>query len=362
MASSDKSSGGARRRTLDDITKDSFSFGFWRDAPITTLALSSLRLALEAWFSTYQAVGHRFHVFTSDDIAAEDADFNHGLRYFEAQSEALVHFQHFVELACKDLLRAEHVLLATRAQHDPVVLHKLLRGEAVSDEEVAREPSIEFSQALEHLVKLIKAKRLARGDLDFIAEHHVALSRLNHLRNRIWHRGTMVLRYRALDELVGRFLLPVIRGFAGLPEYARSTFWQPRPVACKLDILGEIGAELARPAWSLEKVAYLKELGRAAYHSPLRGEPMLADDDARKKAQARRAARTVAHPYEIRRCPACGVKSLIEHDDINHDEETGEAESFVWKVECTCCSFTVRSELGSAPALGLPLDDFFMRR
>jgi hypothetical protein len=362
MASSDKASEGARRRTLDDLAKDSFSFGFWRDAPITTLALSSLRLAFEAWFSTYQAVGARFHIFTSDDIKAEDADFSHGLPYFEAQSEALVHCQHFVELVCKDLLRAEHVLLATQAQHDPVVLHKLLRGEAATDEELAGGKSIEFSEALKHIVRLIKAKRLARSDLDFIAEHQAVLSQLNHLRNRIWHRGTMVLRYRALDELVGRFLLPVIRGIVGLPEYARSTFWRPRPVACKLDVLGEIEAELARPVWSLEKVAYLKELGRAAYRSPLLGEPMFSHDDARAREHARRAARVVAYPYEIRPCPACGVESLINIDDVNHDEETGETESFVWKVECTCCSFTVRSDLGSAPALGLPLDDFFTRR
>lgn len=87
-----------------------------RDPPITRLALASLRLSIEAWLGT---VGNVDYQLVAYERIKDFPDYMHSWDYSVAQSEAVVHFQHFAELVCKDLLRSEHELLATVASEDP---------------------------------------------------------------------------------------------------------------------------------------------------------------------------------------------------------------------------------------------------
>jgi hypothetical protein len=77
----------------------------------------SLRIALQAYFSTYRTMSYFLHMFEVNHGQPDQAaiDFNHGSDYCQNCAEAIVHFQHFTELVCKDFLRAEHPLLAIDA-------------------------------------------------------------------------------------------------------------------------------------------------------------------------------------------------------------------------------------------------------
>jgi hypothetical protein len=203
---------------------------------------------------------------------------------------------------------------------------------------------------------------LKHSNLSFFVEHRATLEELNVLRNRIWHRGTMVLRYPALDEFIGRFVLPVVRLTLALPEYANSRNWRWTPIRCGIDLLDEIDREFAKASWSLEKLAYLKELGRAAYANPLLGDPFFRADDERRRKHAHLAAKSLGVP---RLCPVCGVDALVAHEDVDVDDEHADeanpanARAFVWMVKCECCSFNVHQELGSPSTIGLPLEPYF---
>lgn len=91
-----------------------------RGRTLKGLALLSLKIALKAFFSTYQSMKYTLHIFNTKNIENQETiDFNHSSSYCEACAEAVVHFQHFVELVCKDFLRAEHDLLAMDASPHP---------------------------------------------------------------------------------------------------------------------------------------------------------------------------------------------------------------------------------------------------
>lgn len=49
----------------------------------------------------------------------------------------------------------------------------------------------------------------------------------------------------------------------------------------------------------------------------------------------------------------CGVEALVMTDDTVVDDDSGVASTFVWMVDCECCSYTVRNSLGNASAAGL---------
>jgi hypothetical protein len=342
------------------VADDGFPFrGRDRASERSTLALVSLRIALEAWFSTYRALGPKIHMFDSDyKLDQGTYDFNHGSAYFEAYSETIVHLQHFAELVCKDFLRFEHPLLATVAGRDAVLLHKLLKGDAIAEEEMATQRSLEFSDALYSLVDLLKAKRLNRKDIDFVLSHAKTLELLNTLRNRTWHRGTWTLRYPTLDLLVGRHVLPFVLAVTSLPEYASlQRVWTPKPLDAPIDLFAEITRTFAAPKhWSLHKVAYLKELGRAAYANPLENSSWHKHDDERAR---RRATALVQEDYSVETCPACGVNSLSLLYDTDVDEASGAARTYVFRVECECCTFRVGHELTNASIVGLSLPDYW---
>ena len=105
-----------RRKLLDD--------GSRRKSPSDT-ALFSLKLALQAYFSTYQPMHFKLDIFDpasgSPINTQELIDLNHPYYYCELCTETIVHFQHFAELICKDFLRQEHPLLANNVVNKPII-------------------------------------------------------------------------------------------------------------------------------------------------------------------------------------------------------------------------------------------------
>lgn len=361
-------------RDINTIANNGFSWT-GRRGELTGLALLSLKIALHAFFSTYQSMKYSLHLFdTRSSEDQETIDFNHSFSYCEACAESIVHFQHFVELICKDFLRANHPLLADDASTRPIILHKLLKDEPVSSADQEGLKSLEFREALERLCALINEARIGSDQLNFIVQARPWLEKLNVLRNRLWHRGTFILRYPALDELVGEYVLPFVEKVVALPEYSgHQQLWRYGDLTCGIDPIEEIISAFRTGQPDLKKVALLKELGRAAYENPLRVLPTtswsfaeLFNREHRRRAE-RIAAVEIREPSaaSVRSCPVCGVESLIVYDDIEaegYDPAEGTYERawrYTWQVKCMCCTFEINHHLENPSVYGLPIEDYW---
>lgn len=351
----------------------------------TDLALLSLRIALRAYFSTYSLVRGRFAVLEgsvsglSDSQNQEIRDYHHEPAYMEAYSQAVLHFHHFIELTIKELLREEHLLLATDVTHKPLILHKILKSKPLSADEEAQLRSLAFRAALDTLVKLIEARqhRLHRR-LRFIKHERPWLDHLNTLRNRIMHRGTFVLRYTALDRVVSQFILPFVEKALKLPLYSSSKFeWRYRRLGCRTDPIRKIIAEGTKARPNAARFALLKELGRAAYNNPLPRGPLRrqrrgirvldpAEQQARESALREKKA---AGGADIRGCPVCGVKALVIYGDIRSHYMDDEyepagiplpAEFYTYAAKCYCCTFEIEDELRANTFAGLPFKCYWV--
>lgn len=341
-----------------------------RGGTLADLALLSLNVALRAFFLTYNTMKYGLHMFDSEtSIDQETIDFNHPLSYCQACAETLIHFQHFAELVCKEFLRRDHALLAVDASSWPVILHKLLKGEQVDPEDMEGLKSIEFSEAFDRLSKLINNGRIGGGRLDFIVRAKDVLQNLNAVRNRLWHRGVFILRYPALDELIGKFILPLVENVISLQEYTGlERFWKYRDLHCGIDPFEEIIREFRRTQYDLGKVAFLKELGRAAYENPIVNDPHLEYFNKQYRRRAKRAASAeLGEPNisDVRRCPVCGVDSLVVYDDVETEGEdplTGtyiRAFRYTWQVKCLCCTFEINHHLKNPSEYGFQIDDYW---
>jgi hypothetical protein len=343
--------------SLKAIIEDGFNFDT-KGSDSVDLALISLRTALYAYFSTYQSFRYRLHVFSHPN-SQEDLDFNHSNDYCERCADCIVHFQHFAELVCKSFLRRDHPLLSDIASGKPSIVHKLLHGQTLSTEEEAGVQSIEFSVALERLSKLVKDEQLRDfADAKFILNYQETLEQLNKLRNRVWHRGLYILRYQALDKFVGKFILPFVQEVLSHPHYASSRHLALyAPTSCQIDPIAEIIKHFTSEPYNIKKVAFLKELGRAAYDNPIavRGKPsesmkgFLPNFFTPDRKRAEKIAKTLAQAGdEIDICPACGIKSLIILEEMeSYTEDDGETEhmyTYTHTAECANCGLHINAQ------------------
>lgn len=354
---------------LDMLSKDGFGMDS-DDGMLSNLALLSLRIALKAFFSTHATMRYGLHVFEQDkSFVQERADRNYPYSYNEACSETIVHFQHFAELVCKDILRQEHELLAVDASDRPVILYKLLNGEKVLSSDLEGLKSVEFSVALKRLCQLIDEEKLDVNKYGFIKDHRRTLEKLNVLRNRMWHRGTFILRYPALDQLVGKFILPFVCKVLELDSYTgRERIWKYKPLSCAVDPLQSIIQSFQSEEYRIKKIAILKELGRAAYINPLDHTPFIKyfNDLVIKKAE--RIAYAEEKEYiegaiGTKECPVCGIHSLNVYEDtiVEGDPcDVQEAWRFTSEVKCTCCTFEINHHLDNPSIYGLPLEDYWI--
>jgi len=369
------------------------------------LAFLSLRIALEAYFSTYKASKHSINPIDPQlDARMED-----NIHYHQAYAEAIVHFQHFFELIIKQILRKDHVLLASRISADPKLLHKILHGNDLTSEEQGKLQSVEFSEALKTICSLIRNDQLGNSsDLEFLIDNKPVLEELNILRNKVWHRGAFLLFYTRFDEFIGKYILPIIKLTLNLPDYRTVRTWKHKTIASGIDPITSIIEEFQTSNLpSLGKLALLKEMGRAAYNNPLveksyifnkmnerlvQLENEIVDLVSRgeeppkrlliSKASARLSYNVATHidtPYIekarkiaeheaekdlsiVKVCPVCGVESLVlyEESDYYEDTETGRDVYFRWvdKVKCECCTFQIHHHL-EIGKYDLPIEDYW---
>jgi hypothetical protein len=325
---------------------------------------------LKAFFSTYKSMKYSLHLFDSErSYDQETVIFNHPYSYCLACAETIIHFQHFIELVFKEILQKEHPLLAVDASSRPIILHKLLKGETIVAGDQVGLKSIEFSEAHERLQKLIAKRRIGDASFDFIVQANEFLKNLNGLRNRIWHRGVFILRYPALDELIGKFALPFVKSVIGLDGYSGlDGLWKYSDLNCGIDPIEEIVSELRKDTYDLGKVGFLKELGRAAYENPIvndRHLDIFSSEYRRRAEQAATAEFGGANISDICNCPVCGVKSLVVFDDIETEGDDPltrapiRAFRYTWQIKCMCCTFEINHHLKNPSEYGFSIADYW---
>lgn len=368
------------KKIMKQIEEEGFSLDEINRSELT-IAFLSLRTALRAWFSTYQCFRWRFYIADINHsisppvgIGVQSVQFaklfrqqNHPFQYYEAYSETILHFHHFFELILKDILRAEHELLTNDASGNPLILFQLLKGEKVDLSKLQPLKSVEFGEALKRVVCLINNNKLDQTKYGYIKTGSSILEKLNWFRNRLIHRGTFVLPYAALDEFIGKFLLPIIVTSLQLPQLVgKENFWQYQPLICGIDPLLQLHSIFQAHPINFKKVAFVKELGRAAFDSPIqkRGTRIDEGDQARAETIAKfEFENGETGIYDVLNCPVCGSKSLVRFFDIGTENPDSEDPGKAWlktvNVECYCCSFKITEELSNASQVGLPIEDYW---
>jgi hypothetical protein len=355
-----------KTRSAAAIAKDGFGLP---DATrnLKGFAMLSLRIALRAYFATFHGQ-HSFHVFSDPKYKpGDETDYHHSTNYITFCGQAVLHFQHLAELVCKDALRSAHDLLAINAESKPLLMLKLLRKEPIASGDYQTLNSVEFGEALSRVVQLTKASELG-SRYGFIAESEDFLCQLNVLRNRLLHRGTFVLRYRALDELVGAYMLPFVYKVIELPEYSGlQDFWKYAPLKCGIDPMRVIADEWTAGRYEVKKIAFLKELGRAAYESPVHSEPMLDMFHHEDHARAEQSAKIDVKEFsgsDLRECPVCGLKTLVQYDDFAEDSDTDgfpiQGKYFPYRHRCAACTFEIDYHLDNPKDYGLDIPDLWV--
>lgn len=364
--------------SIDNVVSKGFIFKEFKPGD---LSLLSLKIAIKSYFSTYQTCIYDIRILCdSEKRNPEQIECQYSSDYFEAYSETILHFQHFFELFCKRILSNDHALLSDVALDKPEILYKLLHNKELTPAEEAGVKSIEFSETIKRLRALLKPNFLkSYKDYSFLKDDFKTLEILNRLRNRILHKGKFVLEYPALDKFVGIFVLPLVQKILSTPLFSGfEKFWKYKELKCKIDPIEQIVNSFKNEKYKWGKIAYLKELGRAAYHNPIhmnvkrnKNLPKWAStfeeyDNSKevKKSKAISKAVMASENTTVEECPVCGEETLnVFWDSTEKFDKNNKIIGMVtysYSVKCHCCFFEVNDKLGNPSKYGFKeLKDYF---
>lgn len=176
------------------------------------VAFYSLSIGLEEYFETY----HQVCVYLSEYERDDKEKINYkaeknGIGYIKSYLNIAIHIQHFFELETKRLLEKEHVLFAVDDKGDPIILNKLLKNISLNSEDTKNLKSVEFSEAIDRLKKLVENGILTDEVAILFVSNYKLLKALNNLRNTIIHRGKRIMKYCELDDFFSQYVLPFVR-------------------------------------------------------------------------------------------------------------------------------------------------------
>ena len=188
--------------------------GFFLDeenAKINSLAQLTLYSSLKSYFKTADDVSSFFHRYINIDDTERNGNLKSAPEYVIDACDSIIHFQHFLELYVKDILKSIHPLLVydlPKSNKKHMILYDLIKGNKVKNAILENVYFIEFSCAYERLKELIKALKIEK--YTFILKHFDMMKEVNNLRNRTQHRGLFVLEYFELDRLFGEHIFPFL--------------------------------------------------------------------------------------------------------------------------------------------------------
>lgn len=335
--------------------------------------LNSLNIGLKSYFSSYKSIKENFDKRTYNC--------SHNQDYYENFSETILHFHHFFELILKELLRDEEELLPLLIPGGSEVVTNLIQQMPLSAEKrnefIQQTPSFDndlkklktlktlsFSQSLNRACDVIELKPEVK--FKFLKKHKSEFEYLNDLRNKIWHQGKVMLKYEAFDFLIGKYILPLIIECLKVSEYrgkySSRKIWRLNRNSLEINPLEEILEEFQKKSPEIDKIAVLKELGRASYYSHY-GKGFGTYIDSKNQMANQLAQAEIKNSFtftnEILKCPCCAAMSLVTYTnkeitdihEFEYEDEQGNTQFFVQEdsfqyiniVKCANCSFQLNN-------------------
>lgn len=341
---------------INNILNDEY-FTFLGDNK--NVAFYSLSIGLEEYFETYHRVCIMLSQFHRGDKAYINEKTKGMPRYVKSYLNIAIHIQHFFELETKRLLENENILFSVDDKGDPLILNKLLKNQELSEDDTKSLKSVEFSEAITRLKKLVNNGVITDEVAVLFATNDKLLKALNKLRNTIIHRGKRIMLYCELDELFSQNILPLVKEVLNcqhyhwcLSEYKQTGIYDS---ICKIIDEGKKNS-LNYPA-----IAYEKELARCRLIVNKNNiEKGTEDKGYIAKIIARRLQPFVEEVYmKDKKCPCCENYTMFQgREFIGYDiDELGDEYSSVGGFqiihvpeyaeynECGLCGFLYTSFL-----------------
>lgn len=324
---------------------------------IKNVAFLSLKISLISYFRTAKALNYYYNGITCDpNLSQQDKDRYHGIIYANEAYNAVFHFQNFLELVIKEICNS--LTGNTNANH------------------------LNLPHNLSTIVAGIDSGRFDRRYV-FIKNYENAIIAINKLRNDSVHEGAYILRINSLDELFGKYALPLMKEVHALPEYQANLYWTYNLDNNEISPIDDIIVEYKNNAPNPYKIQLLKLIANAAYENEIMisheeldksKEDILQSGKAslfgllygKKVEKAEKEAINLAHinNKDVEVCPVCHQKTLVlEQDwyDNGLDETDPEYQCgyYTYKVFCTQCGLEIPNYLISKlPTLGLRIKDY----
>lgn len=334
------------------------------------VVLNSLNIGLKSYFSSYKSISENFNERTYKHIYTR--------RYYEEFSETILHFHHFFELILKDLLRKEEELLPLDITCDSYKITELIKKIPLSNDErmefiqeitsskkkKKNFNTLTFYKLLNRTCKVIELK--PEVNFKFIKEFQKELKELNSLRNKIWHQGKVMLKYEAFDFLIGQYILPLVKECLEVSEYKEKyrshKIWRFNKNSLEINPFEDIIEEFKNESPAIDKIAVLKELGRASYYSHY-GKGFGSIIDSRNQSANQLAQAELENNLstnEILKCPCCAANSLVTYthteitdiEEVEYEDEIGNHRieefkdyyEYINKVKCANCGFQLNDK------------------
>lgn len=332
--------------------------------------LNSLNIGLKSYFSSYKSIRENFDKRTYS--------YSHKQDYYENFSETILHFHHFFELILKDLLRKEEELLPLDITCDSYKITELIKKIPLSNDErmefiqeitsskkkKKNFNTLTFYKLLNRTCKVIELKPEVK--FKFLAKHRSEFDYLNYLRNKIWHQGKVMLKYEAFDFLIGQYILPLVKECLEVSEYKEKyrshKIWRFNKNSLEINPFEDIIEEFKNESPTIDKIAVLKELGRASYYSHY-GKGFGSIIDSRNQSANQLAQAELENNLstnEILKCPCCAANSLVTYtyteitdiEEVEYEDENGNHRieefkdyyEYINKVKCANCGFQLNDK------------------
>lgn len=295
------------------------------------VAYFSLTIGLEEYFSTYHAIYLQLDSYDKNSRDYINEHTNESASFIKCYLNIAIHIQHFFELETKRILENEHMLYAVDDKGDPLLLHKLLSGQALETEDTKKLKSVEFSEAITRLKKLVDNDIIQDEVAKIFVQNLKLLRVLNQLRNTIIHRGKRIMLYCDVDDFFSTQLLPLIKDVLGCEMY--KSILNTYKNNGYYDAICSIIAEGGNSTCDYSKIAYAKEMARCKkmIHRGI-VEKGKEDKEYVNKIISKRLKPYVGENYlEGVKCPCCDNYSMFEgREMVGYDiDELGDETSSV---------------------------------
>lgn len=308
---------------------------------ITQTSFTSLKTALMSYFRTSEFI---------KSIPNYEENLCERPEYIETYSNTIFYFHHFIELTMKDILRDVDPILATKPFFNDITklmeFSNLISTERANSEIIEEFYSVEYNDSLSRIIQINKLNNT--GDLEInnsdvdttifklFLDYQSALQDLNHLRNRLWHRGTFVLKISALDDFLGGHILPFILKLSEFEKYKKfESKW--KYTKFEIDPIEKIIESIANYK-DYSSVATYKAIGLACYRS---AEGNTYDSKNNKLDWK---------VFESRECFVCSEESLHLYEEVVDGKiNTWETE----KAKCQACGLYLIAGMKNPSDCGL---------